>query len=225
MKLAIYILLFTFAQMLFGSSAWAFDATATANAANIEAKARTEYEQHVANFKQGMAMQAQVKAARDAFAKSDLYEPYHGPEVNLQDKLRESFETENWQQCLDVAEAVLSYSYVSLIGHFAAAACNGQLGNTDVEAFHGILADQIIDNNDGLSAESAFKTLSTPELYLFLNLMGLTATEQSLLTPEGGAFDVMTVHGSGIPEEEPIALYFDISPQFARGFDKRDANN
>lgn len=230
MKHATYLLLFAFiAPVLLNSAAWALDTTATTNAADVETKARTEYQQHVNNFKQGMAMQAHVKAAREAFAKSNLYEPYHGPEVNLQGKLRESFETENWQQCLEVAEAVLSYSYVSLIGHFAAAACNGQLGNTDVEQFHGLLADQIIDviidDNDGRSAATAFKTLSTPELYLFLNLMGLTAVEQSLLTTDDGPFDVMMVHGSGIPEDAPIALYFDISPQFARGFDKRDTTN
>lgn len=221
MKLPSYILLIAIAAALVSSSSWALS--------DAEKQALAQYQQHAKNMQSGMAMKAVVVAARKAFAESSAYNPYNGPEVSRQSALKEAFETKNWQQCLDVSKQILDYSYVSLIGHYTAYACHTELGNNELAEFHGVLTEQVIDaivdGNDGFSPATPFKTLSTPELYMFLSLMGLTATDQGLQEHEGRMFDAMTVHGEGIPPESPVTLYFDITPQFKRGFGDKDNND
>ncbi|CUA85224.1 hypothetical protein [Pseudidiomarina woesei] len=218
MKLHSYLLLIAVAAVLVTSNSWA------SSDSEKQAQALAEYQQHAKNMQSGMSMKAVVVAARNAFIASSAYKPYDGPEVGLQSSLSAAFDSQNWQQCLELSKRLLDYSYVSLIGHYTAYACNSELGNSEQAEFHGILTEQIIDaivaDKNGLSPESAFTTLSTPELYMFLGVMGLTATEQGLQEREGRVFDAMTVHGEGIPEESPVILYFDITEQFKRGFNE-----
>lgn len=229
MKFRNYLVIIAIAAALVSSHSWA------SSDSEKQAQALAEYQQHVKNMQSGMAMKTVVIAARKAFMASSAYKPYDGPEVGLQSSLSAAFDSENWQQCLELSKRLLDYSYVSLIGHYTAYACNTELGNSEQAEFHGILTEQIIDaivaDKDGLSPESAFTTLSTPELYMFLGVLGLTATEQGLQEQEGRMFDAMTVHGEGIPEESPVILYFDITEQFKRGIaeekneEKNEANN
>jgi hypothetical protein len=131
-----------------------------------------------------------------------------------------ALDAKDWSKAASLAEAMLEGNWTSLDGHFFAFVAARESGRADQAVYHdtvlrGLIAS-IRQGHDGSSAEQAFFTISTDELYTFLALTGYTPLGQSLVHDDGRVYDVMEVEDQDTKEKK--GLWFDITLQWAVGY-------
>lgn len=162
---------------------------------------------------------ADVEQLRDAYVKTPYYQPYGG---NVRDALGEIIRLAregDFKGCLDAVHRVEDEAYPLLNVHHHGWSCALELGDEVDAARHERIARSLFHAitapGDGRTKDTAWRTLSTRELYLVLAIQGLTPKGQALVQADGRAFDVMTVVPEGGENEE--VRYFDITRQMAYG--------
>lgn len=157
---------------------------------------------------------------RETYVLTSLYNPYFGPERSLSQAMFDGMTEENWAVCLESSNKILDANYISLNAHYGAMVCSIESGDKDGGIYHKYVLEGLLDaiwaTGDGKSTETAFFCTSTSELQAFIQLHALQTESQALVHSEGKSFDVMEVKD---PEsEEAFTWYFDISAQWALGF-------
>lgn len=187
---------------------------ATSSASRQEANAA--YHVLVAQVQQDPA-QENLSELRDIYLKTDRYTPNAEVESAKTDELFEAMGNQAWTDCIAVASAMLDQNYTSLYGHFGSMACQRHEGNTELASFHETVLNDLLEvlwaTGDGASPESAFHTISTPELQAFVQLQGLETITQALKEEHGHWFEVVTVRNPKTDKE--FKLYFDIGGQWS----------
>lgn len=157
---------------------------------------------------------------RELYPESDRYAPYDTTERALTQVMDEQLRAGNWPGCIESADELLAYNYTSLFGHYGAMRCHYELGRRASGEYHQLaldsLLDMIWDSGDGESPETAFTTITPPELSAFLRLHGLSVNEQSIVNHEGRVYEQVTVFDA--ESRERLLWWFDITAQYEAGF-------
>jgi len=144
------------------------------------------------------------------------YSPYTADRSNTK-KAFKLLRNKDFKKCLEVASQILTQEYVNIDGHFLSMMCNNKLGYSKKGEFHKYvfngLVDSIKNNGDGKTKDTAYTTISTDELYTFLNIYGLRTNNQSLERKNNKAYDVMTVINK---KKKEFIVYFDITKQMSQ---------
>ena len=157
---------------------------------------------------------------REIYVQTEYYKPYLGPERKLVDAILEGINNQEWSSCIESAQKVFSYNYISLGAHYGAMVCSFESGDDQRGKYHKYVLNNLLDaiwsTGDGKTIETAFYCTSTPELQAFLLLQGLETIDQALLHNSGKSYDLMGVKNPESGKEHRI--YFDITAQWALGF-------
>lgn len=153
---------------------------------------------------------------RMRFTDTENYVPY---ETDTPERVFNALHDENFEKCIEITEQYLRRQFVSLAGHYAAMVCHTELGHEEKSLFHRFVLDGLINSinssGDGKSAKTAFVTISTDELYSFIQLAGLEVKGQALIHQGGQSYDVMAVKNRATGGE--FELYFNVSTQMTKG--------
>ncbi len=153
---------------------------------------------------------------RMGYTDTKMYSPYGNGSTK---PIFNAINQKDFKKCLALSNELLKTRFPSLVGHYAAMLCNSELGQKESADFHKFVLDGLMDSignsGDGKSSETAFITISTDELYAFLQLAGLEVLRQALVNKNGQAYDVMTVKNPR--DEKEMDLYFNISIQMSKG--------
>ena len=157
---------------------------------------------------------------RDAYVRTEHYQPYLGPEVGDVGAMIRSMNDEAWAACLETSNRILGYNYISLDAHFGAMICAFESGDAGAGEYHRGVLDGLMtairSTGDGKTTDSAFETTSTPELQAFIRLQGFEIVSQALMHDEERVYDRMTIKD---PEDgREFGWYFDITTQWVIGF-------
>ncbi len=160
-----------------------------------------------------------MQMLREAYMRTPHYQPYQGPVNAGLRAIVNHLNRGDFEACLTTVRELQDEAFPLLSLHHYGAYCAHQLDKAADEEMHMGFARQIfhaiIEPGDGRSMETAWRTLTTPELYLVLAIHELRPRSQALVSGEGRMFDVMTVVPEGQEREE--TRYFDITPQMAFG--------
>lgn len=153
---------------------------------------------------------------RMAYTDTKDYSPYTFDKKNT-NKAFSFLRNKNFKKCLETSSEILRLEYVNLDGHLLSMICNTKLGFQEKSDYHKYvflgLFKSIKNNGDGKSMDTAYTTISTNELYSFLNINNLSRIKQTLMSKGGKSYDVMYVINK---ENKKSTLYFDISKQMAQ---------
>jgi hypothetical protein len=183
------------------------------------AKADDDYNAFIAKFVRAEAQASDFDAIVRLYPLTTKYSPYGNVEQIQKLVAFESMEQENWEACLQATSIILDVNYTSLTGHYGAMVCHYRSGERLIGEYHNTMLDGFIDailrSGDGQTASTAFYITSTNDLYAFVQLNGMVATDQSLVYYEQRPIDVIEVQD---PEtEQKSTWYFDVTAQFRRG--------
>lgn len=166
-----------------------------------------------------MSLDSDFDALRVAYTDTNMYQPYF---IHSVKPIYKALNKGNFEECAQLSEDYLLNNQINLGAHLAAMICYFELGKKEKGVFHRFVVDglmrSIAGEGDGRSFETAHRVISTPELYSFLQILGLKVKSQSLMSHNGTPYDVMAVVNPRTGEE--FALYFDISLQMEKGFKK-----
>lgn len=128
-------------------------------------------------------------------------------------------QNEQWQQCLDINNKLLEQNYSSLTAHYGAAVCATEMGDLYLGKFHHGVLDNLIEaiwrTGNGRSPQTPFVINSTTDLYAFIQLHQMVATEQSL-----SYVDELPIQAIRVQNPETMrssVWYFNVTAQFRRG--------
>lgn len=161
---------------------------------------------------------------RRAYVNTDLYDPYYGPEKFQLGAVRTAFDHNDHEECIEAADTLLETNYASLAGHFFAAECHKALGHADKEAFHRNVFEKLVESIEnsgtGKSPPSAYYTTSVAQQRSFLDAKNLAVVqEEPTVKMDGRIYSVVRVENRDTLE--PLTLYFDITDQMEKGFNKK----
>jgi len=157
---------------------------------------------------------------RELYPESERYAPYDTTERALTQVMYNHLRSGSWPGCIESAEELLEYNYTSLSGHYGAMRCHYELGQQEPGEYHQLALDSLLDtiwnSGDGESPETAFTTITPPELSAFLRLHGLSVNEQSIINHEDRVYEQVTVFDA--ESRERLLWWFDITTQYEAGF-------
>jgi len=153
---------------------------------------------------------AHFPTLRAAYAESRRYLPF-GRDQDAVEDLHRKMAAEDWEQALDLVEALLTDDPLSISLRFAYAHILEHLDD-EMEAsaqrtFGNGLLRAVLGSGDGRSPESAMLVLDTREMYLVVEVMGLRAERTQLAQVGAEWIERVEVKGGAGPR----ALYFNVS--------------
>jgi Domain of unknown function (DUF4919) len=153
---------------------------------------------------------ADYAALRESYADSVRYLPF-GRDQDAVEDLHRRMAAEEWEQALDLVEALLSDDPLSISLRFAYAHILEHLDD-EIEAsaqrtFGNGLLRAVLSSGDGRSPESAMRVLDTREMYLVVEILGLRA-ERTQLSQVGTEWVELVEVKGGDGER---GLYFNVS--------------
>lgn len=175
------------------------------------------YAQRVAEFKQQPTVDT-AKVLREQYIQTSYYQPYTVAEQMRSAAMFEAIANKNWAQCLESTQLILADNYTSLNAHYGAMVCEFESKNIQQGEYHQQMLDSLIAaiwlSGDGKSAETAFTSISTAELYAFVQLHGFEVTGQRLRWIDNTPFDHMTINNPR--DGYQFDWFFNISTQMAK---------
>lgn len=156
---------------------------------------------------------------RQAYTSTPAYKPWDTREHEASLAMFNALQDGDYPLCLQFAEAMLELNYTSLGGHFGAFSCHSALGNNEQSAYHRYvisgLMHSIEQSGDGLSAETAYKTISASEMRSFLQIRGQLMYRQEY--EPLGAKQINKIYAIDSETEEHVEVYFDNSAALFQG--------
>lgn len=196
--------------------------SATAPSGDVQPYTQADYDAQYAALVDTVKDRAspdQFVELRHVYVHTSHYQPYQFRERSLSQAMFETAGRGDWRGCVDRAEEILAFNYISLTAHYGAMNCNFEAGHDTQGDYHRYVLDNLLEaiwaTGDGQSLETAFFSTNTQELYAFINLHGLEAVDQSLVHHQGKSYDLMGVRDRNTGKE--YEWYFDISAQWAAG--------
>lgn len=184
------------------------------------AEARRRYIELVERAQENFE-QVDVAEMRAAFVQTRLYQPYAGAEQQLADAMFDALDDERMERALSLAGRILQDNYVSLDAHYVAREVYEERGDDRRHRRHDHLLRDLFNliqaSGDGNGPETAFEVISTREMRSFLALYGLELIDSEFSVDVDRAYDKARVHNPATDEE--FVLWFDVTPQWRRGFD------
>jgi len=127
--------------------------------------------------------------------------------------MSEAIQQENYTLCIQLAEATIKEDYINLAAHFSAYICYLNEENTEKSNFHlkvtrGLMKS-INESGDGLTADSAFITISASEMRNFIEINGWYNLRQEIISV--GPKDIEKVYLVNPLTEEVTQWFFNNS--------------
>ena len=121
-------------------------------------------------------------------------------------------------RALEIARTILDGNYLNIEAHFAGTVACSALKDAACASQHQFVAQGMLNSiaasGDGRSPESAFAVVNTPEEYAIARVMGTRVLGQAATrTPDGHAYDVLTIEDRRTGEERRI--YFNVDRAMA----------
>lgn len=184
------------------------------------AEARQRYIELVERAQENFE-QVDVGEMRAAFIQTRFYQPYAGAEQQLVDAMFDALEDDRMERALSLAGRILQDNYVSLDAHYVAREVYEERGDDHRRRRHDHLLRDLFNTiqgtGDGNGPETAFEVISTREMRSFLALYGLELVDSEFSVDVDQAYDQAQVRNPATDEE--LVLWFDVTPQWRRGFD------
>ncbi len=162
---------------------------------------------------------ADFTALRLAYAQTAAYNPYLGPEQGRNTTLFAALQGAQFDQAVEMAQQLLASNYVSLDGHYVAWQGYEASGNANRALHHRVFLNALLESisasGDGITTETAYRVISSQEMYAFLGLHGLEPRSQALLRAGHTTYNRVTVIDNDGNRRD---VYFDITLQVERGF-------
>lgn len=154
---------------------------------------------------------------RQAYAKSELFEPWDMTEHQAGLALLNAQEDGNLPLCLTLARALVDRNFTSLLGHHGLASCASDEHHTDLHLWilRGLLTS-IEASGDGDSLESPYICNSSTEMRDFIQLKGLLMFRQENI--QVGFKQIELAHTMDAETKELIMLYFDLTRSRLKSF-------
>lgn len=158
---------------------------------------------------------------RELYTRTRFYQPYAGGEQQFSEAMFRALDGGRDNDALHLATRILQENYVSLDAHYVARQVYANRGDTRRRDRHDhtlrALFQAIRNSGDGESRASAYRVISSHELATFVSLYGLDLIENELSVDELGPFDRVVARDPR--RDRQFELWFDITPQWTRGFD------
>ncbi|MDQ2069770.1 DUF4919 domain-containing protein [Natronospira bacteriovora] len=158
---------------------------------------------------------------RELYIRTHFYQPYAGAEQQFSAGMFRALENRRDGEALNLAARILEENYVSLDAHYVARQVYANRGDQRRRDRHDqtlrALFQVIRASGDGESRATAYRVISSQELNTFISLYGLDMIENELAVDELGPFDRVVAHDPRRDRE--FEIWFDITPQWTRGFD------
>lgn len=158
---------------------------------------------------------------RELYIRTRFYQPYAGGEQQFSEGMFRALDAGQDRDALNLATRILQENYVSLDAHYVARQVYANRGDSRRRDRHDhalrALFRAVRDSGDGESRASAYRVISTQELATFVSLYGLDLIENEFTVDELGPFDRVVARDPRRDRE--FELWFDITPQWTRGFD------
>ncbi len=134
---------------------------------------------------------------RFAYTGTSAYNPYGGIKTEAGPKMWEAVNNKKYDQALQYAERILKEDFVDLDAHMVASTAYRKTGNKEKADYHSALVNMLVLSilNDGAGdkPETAMEVISTDEEYAILNVAGLRAKSQALVSANGHNYDKLIV--------------------------------
>jgi len=182
-------------------------------------KSNADYASLVNKVKNRQAIASDYDMLIRIFPLTSLYKPNSDNEQSAKLLSQSYMENQQWQNCLNINYELLNVNYTSLTGHYGAAICATELGNTALGKYHNSVLDNFIEavwrTGTGKGPETPFYVTSVNDLYAFIQLHQLVAVGQSLRYVNQLPIQAIKVQNPA--NNRTFTWYFDITPQFRRG--------
>ncbi len=133
---------------------------------------------------------------RFAYAESPDFDLLGTKSIEARKAMNAAFRAGDYAGALAQANLILDQNYVDVDAHFVSELVNSKLGNADEAAKqHAIMIGILrsIRTGDGKTPETALTVIAVSEEYSFIRALGLSRTEQALISAGGHSFDVLSV--------------------------------
>jgi hypothetical protein len=155
------------------------------------------------------------KELRMTFTETPDYSPYGG-DRDTRKQMFAALNAKEYDKAVESAEKILTKNFVEINSHFVSYVAHRELGHAEKSAFHKFMFDGLVKSitgsGDGKTAETAYVVISTDEEYTLLNVLGLRATGQALLSQNGHSYDRMTTLDP--KTNETVDYFFNIDKPF-----------
>jgi hypothetical protein len=158
---------------------------------------------------------------REAYVKSEGYDPYSGGIGELSAKMRKAATEKDCKTALAQAKQITDVNFVFIDAHLTAAYCHDMIGQpADAERARKIgrgLIASIMKSGDGKTPETAFAVVTVAEEYVVFGVLRLHRKGQALMGDKGHSYDRLTAVpvGSSDPNAS-VDVYFRIDPILAK---------